>query len=266
MILRLPLCWVNSWATPSSVSCANAFFQLFGLHRVLVHQFLEQLGREAGDAGEIEVLAFGERIADLEVAGIEQAHHVAGEGIVHDILFTRQEAVGVGKPHIFIQPHVVIEFIPLKLAGAHAQERDTVAVAGIEVGVDLEHEAGEFIFTPLLPRGCWPRGRAGWGRSPRKCPAGPLHRSCLRRCRRTRGQLAFQVRLFVELVIHAFDQLHVVAQLRGVLRVEQLVHLRAAAGRPCGTISSSVALLVGRERHETFIIKVIHPLEILSAR
>ena len=64
----------------------DALGKLFRLARVEVHQLLEDLGREGRDALEHELLAFGERVADLEVAGVVQADHVAGKGLVDDAL------------------------------------------------------------------------------------------------------------------------------------------------------------------------------------
>ena len=124
----------------------KSFLQLLGLHRILVDHFFEDLRRKGRNAGVIEVLAFGECITDLEVAGIKQTNYIAGECFFNDVLISGHERVWVGEAHVFVEAHVVKIFIPLKPAAHHAEERDPIPVTRIEVGVDLKDEAAEFVF------------------------------------------------------------------------------------------------------------------------
>lgn len=64
----------------------DALGKLLGLARVQIHELLEDLRRKGRDALELKVLALGQGVADLEVPGIVQADHVAGEGLVDDAL------------------------------------------------------------------------------------------------------------------------------------------------------------------------------------
>src|SRR4029077_13266806 len=70
--------------------------------------------------------------------------------------------------HLLVEAHVEEAHAANVAAGAQAQERDTVAVAGIHVCLDLEHEARERFLPGLhaaLPGLAWqrPRGVGGEG-------------------------------------------------------------------------------------------------------
>src|SRR5215831_52354 len=59
-------------------------------------------------------------------------------------------------------------FVTLKLTRAYAQESDSVAVTGVEVGMYLKDKAGEFIFIRAnISQRCGPA--AGYGGNADKC-------------------------------------------------------------------------------------------------
>ena len=70
-------------------------------------------------------------------------------------------------------------------ARADAQERDAVAVAGIHVRLDLEHEAGQRRLRAARPRASSPGARAAPARARRRSAAVPRRRSSRSRSRRT---------------------------------------------------------------------------------
>ena len=72
----------------------DAFGQLLEFQRIGVLDVAELLGGEGGDAREAELLAFGEGVADLEVARVVQTHDVARVGEVDHRLFSAMKAVG----------------------------------------------------------------------------------------------------------------------------------------------------------------------------
>src|SRR3569833_4725584 len=95
------------------------------------------------DAGELEWLALGEGVADLNGALIVQADDVAGIGVLDVLALARHEGDGGGDLDLAAEAHVV-ELAALGVgAGADAQKGDTVAVRGVHVRLDLEHETAE---------------------------------------------------------------------------------------------------------------------------
>ena len=122
----------------------DAFGQLLEFQRVGVLDITELLGSERGNAGEFELLAFGEGVADLEVARVVQTHDVARIGEVDDRLFLGHEGRGRGEFHLLAAAHVQVVPVAFERAGADLQEGDAVAVVGVHVGVDLEDEACHF--------------------------------------------------------------------------------------------------------------------------
>ena len=72
----------NTWIAPSSPSSLQALLQLLRLERIARPRDAEQLRREVRDAGERERFAFGERVADLQLAVVVHADDVAGERVL----------------------------------------------------------------------------------------------------------------------------------------------------------------------------------------
>ena len=142
----------------------DAFGQLLEFQRVGVLDVAELLGGERRNSGEAELLAFGEGVADLEVARVVQADDVARVGEVDDRLFLGHEGRRGGEFQLLAAAYVEVVPIPFERAGTDLQERDAVAVVGVHVGVYLEYEAGHFRLPGLH--------RARLGRDSRDCEIG----------------------------------------------------------------------------------------------
>ena len=122
------------------------FLQLFGFHRVGILDIFEQLGREAGQAFEVQLFALGEGIAYLEITGIGQAHNIAGEGLVDHRLFLCHKGRRTAEPHHLAAAYVLIVGIALEMPRADLHKCDAAAVIGVHIGVYLEDETREFLF------------------------------------------------------------------------------------------------------------------------
>ena len=130
----------------------EAGLELLGPQRVGHLDAAEHLGREEGQAGELQRFALGQRVAELQHAVVGDADDVAGEGLVEQFAALAQERDhGIG-PQLLaaarhLQPHAALE-----VAAGHAHEGDAVAVRRVHVGLDLEDDAGELRLVGLRRR------------------------------------------------------------------------------------------------------------------
>ena len=117
--------------------------QLLRQHGVFQADIAQKLGREAGHAAEIQVLALGQRIANAQDAVIGDAHHIARPGLLGHLAVLGEEEKRRIDRHLLAgadlaQPH------PLgQPAGAEPHESHPVTVIGIHIGLNLEDEAGQ---------------------------------------------------------------------------------------------------------------------------
>ena len=116
-----------------------------GLHaqRILELRAAKQLRREIWHAREIQLLALGEGIADVDRAVIVQANDVPRIGLLGLAAIGGQEGQRIGNPDILAEAHMAHPHAAGIAAGAQAHEGDAVPVPGVHVGLDLEHEAGQ---------------------------------------------------------------------------------------------------------------------------
>lgn len=124
----------------------DTFLQLFGLHRVSVFNVFEHLGREAGETTEMHNFAFRQRVAYLVCAVVGQTYYVAGPSFVDSLFALRHELCGRRNTKRFSAADMEIRSVADELARAYLTEGDTGAVVGVDVGRDLEDEAGELLF------------------------------------------------------------------------------------------------------------------------
>ena len=122
------------------VELRQALAELLEPSRVLRSGRHEHLGCEAGDAGEVDRLAVVERVAEVQLGGVDEPDHVTRERLVHrGALGTedrRRVLRGEGPPGALIgQGHAALE-----PTGADAHERDAVSMGPIHVRLHLEHE------------------------------------------------------------------------------------------------------------------------------
>ena len=127
----------------------HALHELLALERIDLRDAREQLGRERGDARELHrLLARADGVADGEDARVEQAHDVAGVGLVHDGAVVGHHGRARGQLDLAAALHVRGLHATLELARADAHKGDAVAMVLVHVRLNLEDEAGE-----VLPRG-----------------------------------------------------------------------------------------------------------------
>jgi len=97
----------------------------------------------AGHAGKLDLLALEDGVADAQIAGVHQSDDVAGERFLDGLAIVAERRGGVLGSHRATRANALGVHAALEATRAHARERQTVAVIGIHVGLDLEHEAGE---------------------------------------------------------------------------------------------------------------------------
>ena len=85
----------------------ETLLQRLHLQRILEHGAAEHLRREVRDAGERELLAFGEGVADVDRAVVVQADDVARERFVGVLAIGGHEGERVGDAHLLVEAHVV---------------------------------------------------------------------------------------------------------------------------------------------------------------
>jgi hypothetical protein len=73
----------------------QAFLQLLHFHRVANLRAAKMFRCEAGDAGELQVFAFAEGVAQHHGAVVRDAQDVAGPGFVRGVAVLRHEGDGV---------------------------------------------------------------------------------------------------------------------------------------------------------------------------
>ena len=238
---------------------ADTLFELLGLHGVGVLDVFEHFGRETGQAFEMDFLAGGDCVADLEVAGVGNTHDVAGPGLVDDALFLGHESRGRREFQGFSGADVAVDGIALEFAGADLHESDAGTVVGVHVGMNLEHEAGEaFLVGPHGALDCLD----GPGRG------GDFHEAVQQfldaegiqgRAEEHRSDAGVEIILNVEFRVYAFDKFQVFAQLGGIGRADGLVDTRVADVVDFHTLRN--LLFVGGEEVEAVFVDIVDALE-----
>ena len=107
----------------------------------------EELGREAGDGreGDRRPGRVVEGVPDAHVGGVDQANHVAGVGLLHRLaLLAEHGGCVLGVERLAGAP-LGDDHASFETAGADPNEGNAIAVGGVHVGLDLEHEAGEML-------------------------------------------------------------------------------------------------------------------------
>ena len=143
----------------------HALRELLSPERIVRDEAREVLGSEARDALEGQVRPVGERVADLEDAGVVEADDVAGERLFDDGALLRDELRRVREAHLATGADVQHLHPALEAPGADAQERDAIAVRAVHVRLDLEDEAAEAGASRDRPGRSWRVARQGGGMS-----------------------------------------------------------------------------------------------------
>ena len=133
----------RTWTTPSSSSCATALRNCLKRCVSLTRTIAKCVGRERRESRELDGLVEIEGVADAHLVGVDEADHVAGEGLVDGDALLPEDLMGVLGGERLAGAAVREHHAPLEAARAHPQEREAVAVRGVHVGLDLEHEPAE---------------------------------------------------------------------------------------------------------------------------
>ena len=102
--------------------------QLLRFHRVVQPDPAEDFRREIRHADEGDILALGQRIADPQGAVVGDADDVAGEGLVGDLAFAREEELRRVQRNLLAGAHLLQPHAAHQPAGTDAREGDAVAV------------------------------------------------------------------------------------------------------------------------------------------
>ena len=121
------------------------FLQLLGLHRIAELHAAQNFRREVRHAEKFELLALRERIADTQRAVVGNADDVAGKSLVGHRAILREEKLRRRQCHRLAGAHQLGLHAAAQLARTQPRKGDAVAVIGIHVGLDLEHEGGHAI-------------------------------------------------------------------------------------------------------------------------
>lgn len=236
----------------------NALGQLFLLHGVGVLDVLEHLRREAGQAAEVELFALGQGVAYLEGAVVRQADDVARPGLVDGSLALGHELGGAGEAHHLVVAYVVVGRVARELARAHLAEGDARAVVGVDVGRNLEDEAGELGLVGLHDALLGLDGTGAGGYLDEAVEQLLDAEVVQRRTEEHGSHFALEVVVDIELGIDALDELQLAAQAVGQVGADALVQLLGVDvyGHLLGHY-----LLGGLEEVEVLLVDVVDALE-----
>ena len=113
----------------------------------------EKLGGEARDAGKVHLRSGEKRVTDAHVEGVNEPDHVTRVRLLNGLAFLPENRVGVLGGEGLAGGAVGDNHAALELAGAHASERNAIAMRTVHVGLHLEHEGAEVIIEmPNLTR------------------------------------------------------------------------------------------------------------------
>ncbi len=239
----------------------DALGELLELQRIGILDVAELFRRERRYARELQFLALGEGVADLEVAGVVQTHDVARPCRVDHRLLLGHESRGRRELHLLAAAHVQVVAIALERARADLHEGDAVAVVGVHVGVDLEDEARHLRLPGLHGTRLGGR-RTRRGSDAHEALQELAHAEVIdRRPEEDGSQLAAQVGVAVEGVVDPLHQFDVRTQLRRIALAHMLRQLgrREVGDLHRGGIGRQ--LLVGGEEREVLLVEVVHALE-----
>src|SRR5882672_10183729 len=121
----------------------HALVERFALREVARRDAREDLGLELRQRLVLETAAHRDRVADAVRVAADHADDVAGKRFVERVALLRDHAVRARETHVAVEAMVVHDEIAPETAGTHAEERETVAMAAIHVGLDLEHVRAE---------------------------------------------------------------------------------------------------------------------------
>ena len=241
----------------------DALGQLLGFHWVGILNILKEFGREGWDTTEVEVLAAGDGVANLEgTATIGQTDNVAWPALIDNLFLGSHEAGRSRETHLLVEAHMFIIGTALELAGTDLDESDAGTVVGIHVGMNLEDKTREGFFLGLdHALDC--SGRT-WRRSNLTEAIEQLLDTEVieRRTKEDGSQVTIQISLMVEVGIDAREEFYVLAQLVGILLSDTSIQFGVVETVDCHTLGDG--LLAGGIEVEALLVEVIDTLETLA--
>ncbi len=93
----------------------------------------------------MQFFARGNRITDLKVAVIGQAHNIPGISFVHHLFFLRHKSGRRREFHHPVETDMLIIHVSLEFSGTDFYEGDTGTVIRIHVSMYLEDKSGEIL-------------------------------------------------------------------------------------------------------------------------
>ena len=127
----------------------QTLLKLFCLHRIIILDVFEQFGRERRQTTEMQLLALGQRVADLEYAVVGQTYDVAGPCLVDGRLALRHKLSRRGEAYGFVLTYMQVRLVSHELARAYLAEGDTRTVVGVDVCCYLEDKSRKLVLVRL---------------------------------------------------------------------------------------------------------------------
>ena len=94
----------------------------------------------------MQFFAFGQTVADTQLAVVGDADDVAGKGVFRQFAFLCQEHDRRGNFYRFTGTNLIKAHAAFEMPRANTHKGDAVAVFGIHIGLDFENKAGNFSF------------------------------------------------------------------------------------------------------------------------
>src|SRR5690554_1083512 len=235
--------------------------QCLELERILELNPLEQLRSKVRDTHKPHLLTHGEGVTNLDGAVVVQADDVARPRLLDMRPVRGEEGQGIGNLDVLADTHVTHLHVLLVLARADPQESDAVAMLGIHIGLDLEHEARELrvggLHTPRI-------GLPGLGRrrilneaiqhfAHPEIPHGGAEIN--------RRQFATPIGIEIESMGSATYQLYLHAQLLGNIRTQKRIHLGIVQPLDALVVRNTASLPLGIKMNH-IVVEVVDALEV----
>ena len=246
----------------------HALDELLALEGVYLGDSCEVLRGEGRHLGILHaLLARTHGVAHREDARVEEAHDVAGIGLVHRGAVIGHEGRARGELELAVALHVPGVHAALKTTRADTHESDAVAVVLVHVGLDLEHEAREVLARRWHQlAGKLVGVRLGARRQAKELAQERLDAEVGEGAAEEDGrELAVRHGVEVELVTGAVEQLDVVHKVAVVLGTDKVVKRGVAQlGLDLGNLLGGVGVARAFKREHMTALAIEHATEVAA--
>src|SRR5262249_22918412 len=200
--------------------------QMLRPHRVVDLDAAQDFRGEARQASHAELRRLGQRVADPQGAVVRNAENVSRPGLLGQVAFARQEEHRVLYRHRLAGARILQLHAALEPARAHADKGDAIAMLRVDIGLHLEHKAGDLVFFRRYG------ARLGWLPPRRRRKIGDAAQEFAdaeiieRAAKEYRGQMTLAERLQFELRAQPARHLNLLAQILERPRRQQPCQLR----------------------------------------